>query len=599
MNMLDDRLNRTKLANIHQQLHSPVQALIEYSDILYEQALKLGIQQMIDDLSRVSTASKQMINVVEGLLGEGIAHDDKFADDTIDTEQMLRHELRTPINAIRGYTEMLLEDLADFGAESLQADLEKMLRLANQLLSDINSYVKFPGSESNQVQSNINEISATLSNDLVDSIQAIDGGDEHCPLEPVEASILGHILVVDDIESNRDLLARRLQQDGHTTVCAAGGFEALELLSKSDFDLVLLDLMMPDINGYQVLIKIRADNQLRNIPVIMISALEEDDSVIRCIEAGAMDYLQKPFNPTLLKARINSALRNKQWFDDERNQRRFIKQAFSRFVSPVVVNQLLENPEKLRLGGERLEISCVFTDLAGFTAAIEGAEPSEIMPVLNHYLSSLCAIAMDHEGTIDKIIGDAVYVFFNAPLPRDDHAEAAVRCAKAMQDWSKQFSQTENAKRLNFGKTRIGVHTGSAIVGNFGGDAFFNYTAYGDTVNTTARLESANKHLGTDLCISGSTVSQCPSFPFRMIGSLLLKGKNKPVDAYILDNEDSSEEFKAEYSQAINALENEIDSAKELFETLVQKYPNDPLSKLHLHRIQTGNTSRVIVLDEK
>ncbi len=594
--MLDSRIQRTRLANIRQQLSAPVQALVEYSDILHEQARTLGADDMIDDLSRISIAANQMTSVVDTLLGGTTIKGSKYSDAS--TEQMIRHDLRTPINAIKGYGEMLVEDLADFGAESLLPDFEKLLGLANQLLKDINKYVSF--SEADEFDSESDTVSAELSNDIVSSIQALDSGESQASLESNDRGITGHILVVDDIESNRDLLARRLRQQGHAVSCAEGGFEALERLRIGDFDLVLLDLMMPEINGYEVLLKIREDKHLRTIPVIMISALEEADSVIRCIEAGATDYLQKPFNPILLKARINSGLRNKQWSDDERNQRRFIKQAFSRFVSPAVVNQLLEEPEKLRLGGERVELSCVFTDLAGFTSAIEGAEPSEIMPVLNQYLSGLCDIAIKHDGTIDKIIGDAVYVFFNAPLSRDDHAEAAVRCAAAMHRWSQEFSNSADAKRFNFGRTRIGVHTGTAIVGNFGGDSFFNYTAYGDTVNTTARLEGANKYLGSDICVSGETAMRCSSFSFRRIGPLLLKGKVQAVDTYeLVDHDRYALEYLAQYSHAIESMMDGNSEAENLFQLLIAMEPDDPLTNFHLKRLRSGKASQIIVFEDK
>jgi len=601
MTPLDDRrIERTRLAHIRQQLHAPVQALVEYSEILCEQADQLGIQEMASDLLRIAKAAREMTNVVDDLLGDGSPVQVAGKINTLETERMIRHELRTPINAIKGYSEMLLEDLSDFSAESLRLDFEKILSISDRLLKDITTYVTFSTSQFSNTENEIDVQGAALSNDIVESIQAIECEGEACSAEPVETSILGHILVVDDIESNRDLLARRLQIDGHTVACADGGLQALELLHKHEFDLVLLDLMMPDINGYEVLTKLRADEKLRNIPVIMISALDEIDSVIRCIEAGAIDYLQKPFNPILLKARINSGLHNKQWSDDERQQRRFIKQAFSRFVSPAVVDQLLEQPDKLRLSGERIELSCVFTDLSGFTSAIEGAEPSEIMPVLNRYLSALCNIAMEHDGTIDKIIGDAVYVFFNAPLPRDDHAQAAVRCALAMKQWSEEFSTSDDAKRFNFGDTRIGVHTGMAIVGNFGGDAFFNYTAYGDTVNITARLESANKHLGTGICVSGDTVTRCQGFNFRPIGQLLLKGKVKPVDAYVLeDKEHYDAEYLDQYAIAIEALKQGKSDIEGLFKPLVEQQPNDPLIAFHWNRISIGVISQVIVLEEK
>jgi len=597
--MPDGRLKRTTIANIRQHLQAPAEALVEYSNILLEQAKALEVDEILPDLKRISIAANQMTDVVDSVLSEQGFSEFKTNNNTEHLEHVIRHELRTPINAIKGYSEMLMEDLFDLGAQALGPDLERMLVLADKLLTDINSYMELSNSDID-AEGGIDAVSAALSNELIQSIQALECEGDQCPTEPIETNVYGHILVVDDIESNRDLLSRRLIKDGHTTATASGGAEALALLQQNEFDLVLLDLMMPDMNGYQVLTAMRNDKQLRHIPVMMISALEETDSVIRCIEAGAIDYLQKPFNPILLKARINSGLLNKQWSDDERNQRRFIKQAFSRFVSPAVVNQLLEQPDKLSLGGERVEISCVFTDLSGFTSAIEGAEPTEIMPVLNHYLSALCNIAMEHDGTIDKIIGDAVYIFFNAPVAREDHAEASVRCAMAIQEWSNKFMQSDQARRFKFGKTRIGVHTGSAIVGNFGGDTFFNYTAYGDTVNTTARLESANKHLGTDICISGETVRHCSDIEFRLIGELLLKGKLHPVETYTLvDSANFDAQYLAQYAAAIEGLKQGSENLEASFRTLIEKHPNDPLCQFHWQRIQSGDISETIVLSEK
>ena len=165
------------------------------------------------------------------------------------------------------------------------------------------------------------------------------------------------ILVVDDTPMNVKLLRDLLEVRGYTVETAASGEEGLAKVAEWQPDLVLLDVMMPGMSGYEVLALMKQDEVLRNIPVIMISALDEVDSVVRCIEAGANDYLHKPINPTLLKARIKSGLETKQWLDTERQQKRFIRQAFARFLAPAVVDQLVADPSRLELGGERVEIT--------------------------------------------------------------------------------------------------------------------------------------------------------------------------------------------------------------------------------------------------
>jgi class 3 adenylate cyclase len=486
---------------------------------------------------------------------------------------------------------MLIEDLEDHSADHLRPDLEKLLGQSNQLLSGLDDLVRF----SRGGEAGLEDPAAGGESAMTRLIESMG----HVEESNLKAET-GQILVVDDIEANRDLLSRRLLRDGHRVTTAADGREALLLLEGEPFDLVLLDLMMPGMNGYEALRRMKSDPKMRNIPVIMVSALNETDSVVRCIEAGAHDYLFKPFDPILLKARIASGLESKQWSDEERSQRQFIRQAFSRFISPAVVDQLMSDPEKLSLGGERMDITCLFTDLAGFTTLIENNEPSVVLPVLNRYLDGLCRVFLQHDGTIDKIVGDALHGFFGAPVPQPDHACRALRCALDVDAYARSFIAEKDAAALGFGATRIGVHSGTAVVGNFGGDAFFDYTAHGDVVNTAARLEGANKYLGTTVCASGETKSRCREVAFRPVGQLLLKGKSKSLEVFEPLRAECAEPSEISgYVDAYRLMAAGDNAALEAFTVLAESYPDDPLAALHAGRLAQGKAGTLIVLDEK
>jgi adenylate cyclase len=240
-----------------------------------------------------------------------------------------------------------------------------------------------------------------------------------------------------------------------------------------------------------------------------------------------------------------------------------------------------------------LDITCIFTDLAGFTSLMENADPAQVLPVLNKYLENMCAIVRVHGGTLDKIVGDALHVFFGAPLKMQDHPAKAIECALQMDIYARKFEASDEARTVAFGGTRIGVHSGLAVVGNFGGETFFDYTAHGDTVNTTARMEGANKYLGTRLCVSSETARRCPGVSFRPIGSLMLKGKTQLIEAFEPIAKDATRGI-AEYMAAFDLMVAGDDDAKEAFAQLTQNYPDDPLAAFHATRLVRGNISSLI-----
>lgn len=239
----------------------------------------------------------------------------------------------------------------------------------------------------------------------------------------------------------------------------------------------------------------------------------------------------------------------------------------------------------------------LFSDIAGFTTLTEKTPAHQLVSLLNTYLDGACKVVMDHGGTIDKIVGDAIHAIFNAPLNQPDHADRAVRCALELDRFSEQFRRSPQALESGFGITRVGVNTGFAVVGNFGGAQRFDYTAHGDAINTAARLEAANKRLGTRICVAAATVEQSTHLRFRPVGALLLKGKSVAVKVYEpMELKDSTRVSPAEYQLAWDCLATDRQAAMESFSSLHERYPNDPLPWLQLRRLKNADWSAVIDL---
>ncbi len=290
---------------------------------------------------------------------------------------------------------------------------------------------------------------------------------------------------------------------------------------------------------------------------------------------------------------------SEQW-GRERAQRRFIRSAFSQFLADSVVTQLEREPERLALGGERKELTFLFTDIAGFTTLAEGADPDDLTRLVNAYLDGTSAIVLAHGGTLDKFVGDALHVIFNAPLDQPDHRRRAVECALELDAFCQAFAAAPAAEGFPFGITRIGINTGSAIVGNFGGAARFDYTAHGDSINTAARLEGANKALGTRLCVSESTREGCDGLAFRPVARLILKGKTEAVRVYepLADGAMAGDQLDA-YAACWALLEKSAPSAAQALDDYVAAYPDDPVGSLHQRRLAAAETGTLMFMDSK
>ena len=287
----------------------------------------------------------------------------------------------------------------------------------------------------------------------------------------------------------------------------------------------------------------------------------------------------------------------------DRQQKKFIKDAFARYLPPTLVDQLVDNPDMLKLSGERRDITLIFTDVAGFTTISENLPPTTLVYVLSEYMDGMTRIILEHGGTIDKFIGDAVMAIFGAPVDQDDHPQRAAACAVALDAFARDFQERatdENGQPCDFGVTRIGVHTGEATVGNFGSEQKFDYTALGDTVNAAARLESLNKQFGTLVAISRQTVERTDGVGFRPMGSVIVKGKSEPIDIYtVLRDGEEGTPIHLEYNKAYSLMTAGDASSEAAFAGLAETYPDDPLVELHLGRIRAGENTSLMKLSEK
>lgn len=283
-----------------------------------------------------------------------------------------------------------------------------------------------------------------------------------------------------------------------------------------------------------------------------------------------------------------------------RQQRKFITNVFSRYVSPKVVAQIMKDPDKAMLGGERREMTYLFTDVANFTTFSETMDSKDLARILNMYFEGLTKIVLKHDGTFDKFIGDAIFAFFNAPMDQADHAELAVKCALDIDDFCEKFRIDRIQENLPFGITRVGIHTGPAVVGNFGSQSNFNYTAQGDSVNMASRLEGLNKMFGTRICCSGPAAKECKTVSLRPVGSVVLKGKTVPVDVFQpLHDGQLSPAYLARYNAAYDKLREESPEALGMFEALARESPGDPCVAFHIKRLREGEKGVTMVMHEK
>jgi len=332
------------------------------------------------------------------------------------------------------------------------------------------------------------------------------------------------LLVVDDNRVNRLLVGRTLEQLGHRVGFAENGRQALEVLRQQPADLVLLDIEMPEMNGYQTLDALRADPKLRDIPVVMMSSVEEVDSVARCVEMGAEDYLFKPVNGVLLRARVAASLDKKRLRDQQR-------ELFRKFATVEVAEELLVTG--FSLGGKYVDATVMFSDIRSFTSLVESRGPEETIELLNNYYALMFDAIGSHGGIVNQMVGDGLMALFGAPLPRPDHAERAVRAAREMLELVAGFSREQAAQKKPEIRIGIGIASGQVVAGFTGTERRVTYTCVGNTVNLAAHLEALTKVLGHPILIDEQTRTRlAPSVGVEDHGSVNFKTRAQSTHVY-------------------------------------------------------------------
>ena len=512
--------DRAALNHLRHELHTPLNHIIGYSEMLLESAAEGGLVAMQPGLRRLHEHAKQLMLMVDDVLGR------TRKDDEIDVVK-LSTQSSGPIGSIVAAANELKSQAQQIGDQEAGTDLDRIASAAQTLKTMIADGVNAPPAP---------------------SIAPADSA--RIAIAPARRSESGNILVVDDNAENREMLRRRLARAGHRVQAVANGPDALTLLRQQPIDLVLLDVLMPGMDGYEVLQRLTADDVLREIPVLMISALDEMDSVVRCIELGAEDYLPKPFDPVLLQARIGACLEKKRLRDREamhlrelgewnqRLEQRVKEQVallerlgrLKRFFSPQLAELIVAGGADDPLATHRRELTVCFLDLRGFTAFAESVEPEEVMAVLREYHAEMGRLIVEHEGTLERFTGDGMMVFFNDPVPVPNAAERTVRMALAMRKRVDEMIVTW--RRMGYElELSIGIAQGYATIGAIGYEGRWDYGAIGTVTNLAARLCGEAKP-GQILVSKRLLAATADLFDVESVGELSLKGLHRPVTAY-------------------------------------------------------------------
>ncbi|MDP9254864.1 MAG: response regulator [Verrucomicrobiota bacterium] len=507
-----DRAKSQSFGNLKHELRTPLNHIIGYCEMLIEQAQDDGLEVFIADLDRIHSAGERLLDVVNDLCDPSRKID----------EGMMHHEVRTPLNQVIGYAEILQEQAKELGQDSFIPDLQKVhtagRHLLDLILENFASTQVDPGPAESEVITFTRQQAAARESPTKDS---------EIVKAPVENASL---LVVDDNELNRDMLTRRLERLGYKVSCAENGSEALKKIRAEPFDLLLLDIMMPVMDGFEVLEQLKAEPVLRDIPVIVLSASDQLDHAVKCIQKGATDYLTKPFNPVLLQARIGSCLERKRLHDKEISYLRQIQEEKKRsdeLLHVILPREIAaELKDTAAVKPHRFEkVGILFCDVVGFTAYSERHRPEEILSHLQSLVEAFEQLCSQHSLEKIKTIGDSFMATAGLLAPLENPALDCVKCGLEMITVARSLPACWNV--------RVGVHVGPVIAGVVGRRKY-QYDVWGDTVNTAARMQTAADPGA--VCVNEETwnliAEHCCG---RRLGRIKVKGKGEQ-ELFLVDS---------------------------------------------------------------
>jgi len=486
-----------RLSQARHDLRNPLSGILGFSEILIEEARDARDERWLREFEWINQAASEILTTINEnanleTLTAGARPFEK-----------LHQTIATLSPRIAETAERVAHQLRDGDPETFNEDLRRIAISARQIPGLAQHLL--PDSLVDDVRSRGQGIPDELHGTIADRrVSAAHEGVRHAAPaesrkgttkvadkpEQERAMPSGALLIVDDSEANRVLLSRTLMRQGYHVTTANEGRQALDLLRSQQFDAVLLDIVMPEIDGYEVLTQMKGDEYLRHVPVIMISGLDDLTSLVRCIEGGADDYLTKPFDPVLLRARIGACLEKKRFHDKEQALLRRLQeeQAKSETLLLNVLPRAIA--ERLKQGENTIvdsfaDVSVLFADLVGFSALFDEMSPGHVVNLLNEIFSAFDLLAQERGLEKIKTIGDAYMVVGGLPVPLPSHAEEIAELALNMQQHLREFNATNHTQM----RLRIGIDTGPCVAGIIGRNKFI-YDLWGDSVNTASRMES-------------------------------------------------------------------------------------------------------------